>query len=335
MMKLKYASSLEAPKVGSEISDLLQDSRRLLMGDGVPMDPEGANAALSRAAALGSPEALEQLATLSAAGIGRPQDWDCALDYLSDAAAAGGRSARGQLNVLANLDAASAPPSSWRDARHTIRLGDWLAPAAKRPVCESPRVRVIDGFLPPRACRWLISRAQGGLNRATMYNANTKRDEAFPGRTNSAFLFDIFKADVIVAILRAKISTALQLPVFCLEPTQVFHYSTGQRIGPHFDFLEARTMIDYRTGEPYAGQRIATFLVYLNGDFEGGETDFIQADYRFKGAEGDAVYFANIDADGQPDQRSLHSGRAPTQGEKWIISQWVHDRAFTGMNRTQ
>jgi predicted 2-oxoglutarate/Fe(II)-dependent dioxygenase YbiX len=236
--------------------------------------------------------------------------------------------------TLANASPSASPPS-WLAVRRSIRLDDWLAPGVKRAVCQAPRVRVIEGFLHPTACRWLISRARGKLNRAKMYNAKTNQDEHFASRTNSAFLFDILNADVVLAILRARISTALQLPAFCLEPTQIFHYSTGQTIGPHYDFLEARTMIDYRTGESYAGQRITTFLVYLNGDFEGGETEFVQADYKFKGAEGDAVYFANVGLDGQPDRQSLHAGLPPTRGEKWIISQWVHDRAFTGMTRPQ
>ncbi|MEJ0039722.1 MAG: hypothetical protein WDO68_27395 [Gammaproteobacteria bacterium] len=31
--------------------------------------------------------------------------------------------------------------------------------------------------------------------------------------------------------------------------------------------------------------------------------------------------------DMQPDLRMLHAGRAPTRGEKWIVSQFVRSRA--------
>jgi hypothetical protein len=69
-----------------------------------------------------------------------------------------------------------------------------------------------------------------------------------------------------------------------------------------------------------------TFLVYLNEGFEGGETDFPAAPYRFKGSTGDAVLFVNVDVRGQPDFKTKHAGLPPTSGEKWLLSQWVRDR---------
>ena len=320
--------------IDEDAAALLALARRKLVGEGVGPDPEGAIALLARAASLGSPEAMLQSAVLAAAGIGVPQSWPDALDHLQKAAEFGLASAQEQLAILGGLTGECAPEvkPSWSEARQQVDLADWLSFPARRPVCERPRVRSIDGFLKPGACRWLIGRARHRLARATMFNPESGRDEFYPERSNSAFLFDLASADVILAIVRAKVAAALQRPTFCLEPTQVFHYACGQQIGPHYDFLADRKMVDYRTGRPYEGQRVATFLIYLNGDFEGGETDFIRAPYSFKGAEGDAVYFANVDSLGEPDPTSLHAGRPPTQGEKWIVSQWMHDRAFTGVS---
>ena len=36
--------------------------------------------------------------------------------------------------------------------------------------------------------------------------------------------------------------------------------------------------------------------------------------------------FRNVDAQGQPDPRTLHAGRPPTAGEKWLLSVWILDR---------
>ena len=273
-----------------------------------------------------------QSAVLAAAGIGRPQSWPDALDHLQNAAENGLSAAQAQLSILAGLAQQPTPSDepTWRDIRQQVDMEAWLLLPAKRSVCERPRVRVIEGFLKPAACRWLIGRAREKLVKATMFNPTSGRDEFFPERSNSAFLFDLASADVIVAVVRARVAAALQRPTFCLEPTQVFHYTPGQQIGPHYDFLADRRMVDYRSGNPYEGQRVATFLIYLNGDFEGGQTEFIRGPYSFKGEEGDAVYFANVDSAGDPDLSSLHAGRPPTVGEKWIVSQWVHDRAFTG-----
>ena len=74
------------------------------------------------------------------------------------------------------------------------------------------------------------------------------------------------------------------------------------------------------------GQRIATFLIYLNDGFEGGETDFPEAKVRFKGKRGDALMFRNVDQSGAPDFCTVHAGLLPTRGQKWLSSQWVRSK---------
>jgi hypothetical protein len=114
------------------------------------------------------------------------------------------------------------------------------------------------------------------------------------------------------------------VPVF--EPVQVMHYSVGEEFRPHFDFLT-------EDNEGWAaqmrrfGQRIATFLVFLNEDFEGGETEFPRAGISHRGGKGDALFWANVDPSGGPDRLTFHAGKPPTKGEKWILSQWIRDRS--------
>ena len=71
---------------------------------------------------------------------------------------------------------------------------------------------------------------------------------------------------------------------------------------------------------------MGTFLVFLNEDFEGGETEFPKAGIAFRGRTGDGLFFANVTRDGRPDPLTLHAGRPPTRGEKWILSQWIRER---------
>jgi hypothetical protein len=69
-----------------------------------------------------------------------------------------------------------------------------------------------------------------------------------------------------------------------------------------------------------------TFLVYLNEEYEGGETDFPKLGIRHKGRRGQGLYFVNAYTDMQPDRRMLHAGRAPRRGEKWLVSQFIRSR---------
>ena len=71
------------------------------------------------------------------------------------------------------------------------------------------------------------------------------------------------------------------------EPLQVLRYRPGGEYKPHFDALPG-----------FANQRILTMIVWLNEDYEGGETMFLRPGAKFKGRTGDALLFRNTLPDG-------------------------------------
>jgi predicted 2-oxoglutarate/Fe(II)-dependent dioxygenase YbiX len=158
-----------------------------------------------------------------------------------------------------------------------------------------------------------------------MYDRKQKTVGFSAIRNNSEFFFDATEASVVFVLLRIRIGLLVSLPVPHMEPPQILHYAPGQELRAHCDFLrDGVTAI----ADGYAGDRVVTFLLYLNDAYEGGETHFLRPDVRYKGRTGDALFFANL-RDGKPDATSLHAGTAVTQGEKWLLSQWIHDRPFT------
>jgi hypothetical protein len=147
-----------------------------------------------------------------------------------------------------------------------------------------------------------------------------------PGRSNTGTDFQVPDMDLILEIVRTRISRATNIPVPVFELTQVLRYLVGQEFKAHVDFLdEANPQHQHQLR--FHGQRIATFLIYLNEDFEGGETEFPMAGIRYRGRTGDALFWANADMEGRPEPLSLHAGLPPTSGEKWVLSQWIRDRA--------
>lgn len=273
---------------------------------GTPGDVLEAWRSLNTAAQQGDLSAHEPLAVLAAAGIGRPQSWDAALAHLSIAADGGSTSARIQLEILAPAGAAS--------------LGQAPPPLTKRVLNESPRIVAIDDFLSPAGCARVISLSEGRLTGAMVYAADgPSRSTA---RTNSAFEFALADCDVVLLWLRARIAATIGVPIGALETPQVLHYGVGEVFARHRDYLEPGDGdLDTR------GQRIVTFLTYLNDEFDGGETHFPLLGIRHRGGLGGALYFANLTPTGGPDPRTLHAGEAPTRGEKWVFSQWVRNRA--------
>ena len=66
-----------------------------------------------------------------------------------------------------------------------------------------------------------------------------------------------------------------------------------------------------------------TALIWLNDDYEGGETDFPDVGVRVKGAVGDMLLFHNVTGEGLPDPRMIHAGLPVTSGVKWMASRWI------------
>jgi prolyl 4-hydroxylase len=304
---------------------------RLLVGRNAPFEPDEGVALVSAAAALGDLTALVRMATLTGAGAWTPQDWPKAFDFLVRAAQGGSALAQGQLLLLATdqdfvrqvRSDPAADPQAWRRLADSFDLQVWVTPpAGRRAMCEKPRIRVVDGFVSPEICAWLVDRAQGKLKPGLMFNG--KEFVPMPTRSCSDFCFDILESDLVSLLVRLKISATTKLPVVAMEPTQVFHYALGQEIKAHYDHV--RDALSLSGQSDSLSERIASFLIYLNDDYDGGDLHFSLVDFKFKGKTGDAIYFANVDEAGKAERLSLHAALPITRGEKWMISQWIQDR---------
>jgi hypothetical protein len=279
----------------------------------------------------GGGEAAALVAVLAGAGAHTAQSWPMAIDYLTRAAELGWAPARAQLAMLSGDPALAAQASQptpagdlWAQLRAAIDLRPWLTPAQGRALSQSPDIFTADSFLPHQACDWLIARARGRATRAAVYDPQTGAAMVDEARTNTTAEIPLCDWDLILLLAVARIGATLRAPLSVMEPVNFLHYDPGQAFVAHHDYLDA--------GEPgYAadiarrGQRVSTFLVYLNDGFEGGETDFPLAGVRCKAPRGGALWFHNVDGEGRPDRRTLHAGTPPTSGEKWILSQWIRD----------
>jgi hypothetical protein len=186
-------------------------------------------------------------------------------------------------------------------------------------------VRTFAEFIPEQACGWLIERARGRLKRALIYDP-AHGDVADEMRTNTAAGFDLIDADLVQIAIQYRMATAVGLPVHNMEGPTVLHYDVGEQITNHFDFLNPK-IPNYADEVTKRGERIITFLVYLNDEYAGGETDFHLLGLRHKGRRREGLFFTNALPNGRPDTRMVHAGLPPTSGEKWIVSQFIRNRA--------
>lgn len=276
---------------------------RLVVGRAAPYEPEEGAKWISTAAQAGMPEALSLMSVLAA----MTEQWTEAVSLTKDAANAGDARAAEQVKLLADMK--QFDPKHW-DAPYEI---NWKH--------KSPRVGVIQNFIPPAFCNWIIKRARPKLEAVRVKDPNLGRGVHANYRTNSGAGFSLIETDLIMQMVSARIAGATDIPVSNHEPTNVLHYKPGEEYKPHCDFI---TPSDQNAVElQNVGQRVTTFLIYLNDDYEGGETEFPQLKWKFKGKPGDALVFWNLDEKNQPDKKTLHAGLPVKKGEKWLYSKWL------------
>jgi predicted 2-oxoglutarate/Fe(II)-dependent dioxygenase YbiX len=139
-------------------------------------------------------------------------------------------------------------------------------------------------------------------------------------------VFSLIETDFFTQLVRARIAHAAELSTDALEPPEVLHYSVGESYRPHVDFFHPQ-LPNFAEQMRVKGQRIKTCLLYLNEDFEGGETEFPKLALKYRGRAGDALIFENVKPNGTGDLQTLHAGLPPTRGEKWLFSQWMRSKA--------
>jgi len=294
--------------------------KRMLTGDGVPADPGQAVGRIEEAARRGGPEANALLARFAAFGVMRERSFADAIEGLARAATLGFEPARLELRMLAR-----GSGDDFEALRGRVDVAALTRAPAAHAVSESPAIRVVKSFASAAECRWLVDRGSRGMRRAQVYRRDAPGYAEAESRTNSESDFTFWNADVVLALIRERMAASLGTESRHFEVTKLLRYEPGQEFSLHADYQEPSTPALAREIER-RGQRIATFLVYLNDDYGGGETDFPEAGFRFRGRLGDALWFSNVDSRGNPDRRSVHAGMPPSSGTKWLLSQWVRSR---------
>ncbi|OAY81091.1 Prolyl 4-hydroxylase 1, partial [Ananas comosus] len=153
-------------------------------------------------------------------------------------------------------------------------------------------------------------------------------------RTSSGMFLSIEEQKFpIIKAIEKRISVFSQIPAENGELIQVLRYEPNQYYRPHHDYFS--DTFNLKRG----GQRVATMLIYLSDNVEGGETHFPMAGdgecscggkmvkgLCVKPAKGDAVLFWSMGLNGESDPKSIHGGCAVLKGEKWSATKWMRQK---------
>lgn len=274
-----------------------------LSGKIVPRDLAKSRECFRLAAEAGHARARDIYIAFLASGTGGPADWSKAIALLNDAAESSPNAAR-ELEVISAMAVGDE--------------GEPIGPFRSEQLSSYPDVRLFPALFSAEECNFLIERAAPALRPSLVVDPQTGQHVPNPVRTSDAVAFPLVDESPTIHALCRRLADASGTHVKQGEPLQILRYKPGQEYRAHFDAIGNAD-----------NQRILTFLVYLNEDFEGGETYFLKPGLKVRGQKGDGLLFRNADLSGAPDLNSQHSGLPVTAGEKYLASRWIREHRFT------
>ena len=191
---------------------------------------------------------------------------------------------------------------------------------------DKPQIILYGNVLSDAECEELIVEALPRLEKSLSANLLLGESELHAHRTSRGMFFQRAESPLISRI-ENRLAEITGSPTQNGEGLQVLNYAPGQEYKPHYDYFPLDQPGSQRFVEN-GGQRVATFILYLNTVEEGGDTVFPELGLRIKPTRGCGLYFAYTDTQAVSDPLTLHGGCPVIQGEKWIATKWMRQSVF-------
>ena len=189
---------------------------------------------------------------------------------------------------------------------------------------DRDRVYEFDNLLTESECNQIIEIAKPKVKKSAVLS----QEKFHPGRTSS----HVFLPSNIPLLQKIDniVYGYLGIPIENYENLQVVNYKSTEEYDAHYDACDPSEEICQDDIKNRGGLRYATFIIYLNDNFTGGETDFPKRNFKAQPKIGKAVLFFNLNDDntGRRD-KSFHAGLPPNTGEKWMSNKWIRMNPHT------
>jgi prolyl 4-hydroxylase len=179
--------------------------------------------------------------------------------------------------------------------------------------CSRPTL--LDGFLSPLQCTSIIEAAESiGFVRSPVADPKAPISH---GRTSFQMFLPLDHPAVlpIVALVEERTGTSRTH----YEDLQVVRYTADQKYEAHYDTAENTPETEVRTD---------TVLMYLNEKFTGGATSFPTARITVSPQTGLAVWWKNVDANGDVLPCGFHAAEPVSEGVKYACTIWIRKTPF-------
>lgn len=180
----------------------------------------------------------------------------------------------------------------------------------------------IRNFLSKKDCDYFIKLIDSNNQKSSVSSNGKERSTISDFRTSKTS--NLSNTEEVVTKLKNKISKKIKLDIERGEDLQGQLYESGEYFRPHHDYFSGMSYINHCLA---SGNRVKTVMIYLNDDFEGGETDFPKLGKKIKPEKGKAVIWDDM-LDGNVVEDSLHEGTDVIKGKKYIITSWWRENKW-------
>ena len=189
-------------------------------------------------------------------------------------------------------------------------------------VIDNGWLKVYDNVLADRECFELINHS------VKPFEDQPFEDGTKGYRTSNQKWLD--KNSEIESLLNGWTEKLTKIPSANYEQTSLIRYKRTEQYKPHYDFFSVESK-GYDKAILNGGNRIATALYYLNDNFEGGETEFINyQNLKIMPKLGRCVIWSNMvglttfgNTKLDTNTLSYHRGMPVLSGEKFIATKWI------------
>jgi len=198
-----------------------------------------------------------------------------------------------------------------------------IAPFKEEELYLNPKIVMFYDVLSESETFAVKSLATPRFRRATVQNYKTGELETAQYRISKTAWLKRDEDEAIENIYK-RVGAVTGLNMETSEELQVSNYGIGGHYEPHFDFArreETNAFTSLGTGN-----RIATWLFYINDVEQGGATVFPDIGRTFWPKKGSAVFWYNLFQNGEGDVRTRHAACPVLAGTKWVSNFWIHER---------
>tara|TARA_Y100000996_G_C22518079_1_gene641268 strand:+ start:273 stop:857 length:585 start_codon:yes stop_codon:yes gene_type:complete len=189
-------------------------------------------------------------------------------------------------------------------------------------------------------CNEIIELTNPHMRRSLVDAINPKEIDPVldKGRTSSNVFLSNIKGDRVKELedkINNIVYSHLKIPIRNYESLQVVKYKSTEKYDAHYDACDLKKE-SCRENVKYGGLRYATFIIYLNDNFTGGETDFPLMNKKITPKKGKGVLFFNLNDDStEIREKSFHAGLPPKSGIKWMCNKWIRLNDYSQNPRWQ